>query len=169
MSYFGINQIDLLRRMSKPNDKDKGVIFNIDLTGNINDSTTGEFAFFLNILIGTDVYSNTIKLYGCGDSASSSDCTDSAHYTVLIGTLELTYINQVKVASLEVRKTDSTLANVKLNNGSGVDIKFLTGDLTKLLVLIKACANADCSTTNDFFVGGIYTYLCKNIILINRS
>lgn len=154
--------------MSKPADKEKGVIFNIDLTGKIKDTTVDKFAFFLNILIGTDVYSNDFKIYGCEDQIGGAVyCKDSAHYTKLIGTLELEFINQVKIATLSLRKKDADLVSVKFNTANAVDIKFLPDDKTKIFIFIKACTNGNCDVKNDFYVGAIYSYICKNIYLIN--
>ena len=101
--------------MSKPDIKDNGVIFNIDLTGKISSSNVGKLAFFLKILVGTDVYTNKIQLYGCEDNGGVKDCKDRTHYTKAIGTLDLTTINMLKVITLDIRKKDADLVTVKFN------------------------------------------------------
>jgi len=149
--------------MVKPNDTDKGAIFNIDFTGKINGSTVGKLALLLKIIIGTDVYNNKIILYGCEDNGGVRDCSDRAHYTKQIGTLDLTTINYLQIISLDIRKKDTDLATVILGANAGVDIKFYPADKTKLYILMKGCSNANCDSRNDYYVGGIYSYLCKKI------
>ncbi len=155
--------------MSKPADKDKGVLFNIDFTGKIINSAVGQFALFLNILIGTDINLNQIYIYGCEDQGVNiSNCKDSAHYTKLIGTMNIDSINNVKVATLDIRKNNDDLVSIYLNDSLyGVTAKFLPEDKTKIFILIKGCVkDSDCSVRNDFFVGGIYSSQCKNTYLI---
>ena len=152
--------------MAKPNDTDKGVIFNIDLTGKINDSAAGKLKLIVKLLIGTDIYTNKIIIYGC-KNISLNDCTDRAHFNEKIGTLTLTTINQVGVSTLEIKKTDADLVNIKHNTDTAFDVKFFPADKTKIYILIKGCSNDACESRNDFYVGGIYSYICKNN-LFNR-
>lgn len=158
LTYFGINQIDLLRQMAKPNVTANGVIFNIDFNGQLKDSTTAKLKLFLTMLIGTDVYTNKIRFYGC---TGVNNCQARADYSQLIGDLDIALINQVKLATLEIMNTDGTLASVKLNGGSAASIKFYPTDKTKLFILVKGCPDTTCATQNDFYVGGIYSYICK--------
>ena len=148
--------------MVKPDIKDNGVFFNIDFTGQLKDSHTGKLKLYLSMLIGTDVYSNKIRFYGCASSAGN--CQDRAHYSQSIGDLDISVINQVKIATLEITKNDGTTATVKLNGGTAATIKFYPGDLTKLFILVKGCPDNTCATGNDYYVGGIYSYMCKNIL-----
>lgn len=151
--------------MSKPKNKDNGVIFNIDITGKIKDTNEGKFALILRILIGSDIYSNKIKIFGCQD-ISANTCLTKEHYSQLIGTLEIQKLNHLNVASLDIRKKTVDLATVKLNNNPAVDIKFFPNDRSKIFILIKGCDNDPCTTTHDFYLGGIYSQICNLYILI---
>lgn len=152
--------MDLLRKMSKPKNKNNGVIFNIDITGKIQDTNVGNFALILKILIGSDIYSNQIQIFGCQD-VNANNCQNKAHYSLLIGTLEIAKLNYLNVASLDIRKKTADLATVKLNDNNAVDIKFFPNDRSKIFILIKGCDDNQCTNTNDFYVGGIYSQICK--------
>ncbi len=145
--------------MAKPKVTANGVIFNIDFTGQLKDSTTAKAKLFLTMLIGTDVPANKIRFYGC---TGTNDCQVRADYSQLIGDLDIANLNHVKIATLEIMNTDGTLASVKLNDGTAASIKFYPADKTKLFILVKGCPDTACVTQNDYYVGGIYSYMCKN-------
>lgn len=152
--------MDLLKQMSKPKNKDNGVIFNIDITNKIQETNVGKFALILRILIGSDIYSNNIKFFGCQDQ-NSNNCEDKAHYSQLIGSIKIEKLNYLNVASLDIRKKTDELATVKLNNHAGTDIKFYPSDKSKIYILMKGCNDDLCTKTYDFYVGGIYSQICK--------
>lgn len=157
--------------MVKPNNTNNGVIFNIDLTGKIKDSNAGKLSLFVTMLIGSDVYLNKIRFYGCVDSGASRNCQDRSHYSQLIGDLDIAYINQVKIATLQITKVDATLASVSLNTGSAQSIKYYPTQENKLFIRVVGCETAGCPVQSDvhvgqkdFYIGGIYSYMCKNNI-----
>lgn len=145
--------------MVKPDVTANGVIFNIDLTGKMKESNAGKLKLYLTMLIGTDVYTNKIRFYGC---VGTNDCKLIANYSQLIGDLDIALINQVSLATLEITSNDGDTAAVKLNTGSATNIKYYPDDKTKLFILVKGCPDTACATQNDYYIGGIYSYMCKN-------
>ena len=60
-------------------------------------------------------------------------------------------------SSFKIVPSTSGYKAVIMDDANSVDIKFYS---EKVFILIKAC-NDDCKDTNDFYVGGIYSSICK--------
>lgn len=122
-AYTGINQVDLLRYMAKPNVTNDGVIFNIDITGQVGASTVGKMGLTLKMLIGSDIYNNKITIHGC-QTGDARTCKNYADYTLLIGRFEIDKLNKVKAFSLEIKKVDVDTATIKFNTDAVNLIKY---------------------------------------------
>lgn len=137
--------------MSKPANIEDGVIFGIDLTGKIQGENSDKMSVQLNILVGSDIANNYLKIY-----YAQEDSTSNISYSTLLGTVTFTVKNSLNVITLEISKSKK----ITFQKKEYTDVK-----MTNILYLkFIACSNEACSwdsTNNDFYIGPIYSSMCK--------